>query len=135
MALSHLIWKISNIFMHQLPDKKIIKSHFPWLWTWLICWDHLLNSHMQIHAEHNDTMKNIARQWRRVTQFLEKYTSHFIWKVCVWEGVRDRTELQYINPHSYGHQRCVFLILQGCSTGDPGGPHCWVRPFSTTFCL
>ena len=23
-------------------------------------------------------------------------------------------------PHSYGRQRCVFLILQGCSTGGPG---------------
>ena len=28
--------------------------------------------------------------------------------------------LQYIDPHSYGHQRCVFLVLQGCSTGGPG---------------
>ena len=25
---------------------------------------------------------------------LEKYTSHFNWKGCVWEGVGDRTELQ-----------------------------------------
>ena len=24
------------------------------------------------------------------------------------------------NPHSYGRQRCVFLVLQGCSTGGPG---------------
>ena len=38
----------------------------------------------------------------------------------MWEGVGDRTELQYIDPHSYGHQRCVFLVLQGCSTGGPG---------------
>ena len=52
---------------------------------------------------------------------LKKYTSHFIWKVlCVWEGVEDRTELQYIDPHSYGHQRWVFLVLQGCSAGDLG---------------
>ena len=48
---------------------------------------------------------------------LEKYTSHFIWKVCVWEGIRGRTERQYIYPHSYGYQRCVFFVLQGCSTG------------------
>ena len=54
-------------------------------------------------------------------------TSHFIvrvWKgllrVLLWEGVGDWTELQYIDPHSYGHQRCVFLVLQGCSTGGPG---------------
>ena len=57
---------------------------------------------------------------RRATQFLEKYTSHFIWKVCVWKGVGDRTELQHIDPHSYGHQHYVFLVLQGCSTGGPG---------------
>ena len=35
----------------------------------------------------------------------------------MWEGVGDRTELQYIDPHSYGRQRCVYLVLQGCSTG------------------
>ena len=76
--------------------------------------------HLHIHAEYNDTMKT-------KTQFLEKYTSHFIWKVCVWEGVGDRTELQHIDPHSYGHQRCVFPVLQGCSWG-PGASHsgCWL---------
>ena len=26
----------------------------------------------------------------------------------------------YIDPHSFGRQRCVFLVLQGCSTGGPG---------------
>ena len=45
-------------------------------------------------------------QWRRTTQFLEKYTSHFICKGCVWEGVGDRTELQHIDPHSISHN-CV----------------------------
>ena len=38
----------------------------------------------------------------------------------MWEGAGDRTELQYFDPHSYGRQRCVFLVLQGCSTGGPG---------------
>ena len=60
--------------------------------------------------------------------FLRKIcTSHFIvrvrkglLRVLLWEGVGDRTELQYIDPHSYGCQRYVFLILQGCSTGGPG---------------
>ena len=37
--------------------------------------------------------------------------SHFIVTFVVQEGVGDRTELQYIDPHSYGRQRCVFLIL------------------------
>ena len=38
----------------------------------------------------------------------------------LWEGVGDRTELQHIDPHSYGHQRSVSLVLKGCSTGGPG---------------
>ena len=38
----------------------------------------------------------------------------------MWEGAGDWTELQYFDPHSYGRQRCVFLVLQGCSTGGPG---------------
>ena len=49
----------------------------------------------------------------------EKYTSHFIWKGCVWEGVGDRTEMQHIDPHSCCHQRS-FPVLQGCSTGGRG---------------
>ena len=43
-----------------------------------------------------------------------------LFKVFVWEGAGDRTELQYFDPHSYGRQRWVFLVLQGCSTGGPG---------------
>ena len=38
-------------------------------------------------------------------------------KVLLWEGVGDRTEMQHIDPHSYGHQCCVNLVLQRCSTG------------------
>ena len=75
-----------------------------------------------------DACRIITTHKDDATQFLEKYTSHFIWKGCVWEGVGDRTELQHIDPHSYGHQRCVFLILQGCSTGGPGTlfAGCWL---------
>ena len=46
----------------------------------------------------------------------------------MWEGVGDRTELQHIDPHSYGHQR-FFPVLLGCSTGWPGAPlsaGCWL---------
>ena len=39
---------------------------------------------------------------------LEKYTTHFIWKGCVWEGVGDRTELQHIDPYSYAHNSVSF---------------------------
>ena len=64
--------------------------------------------------------------------FFKKYTSHFIervrkgsLKVFLWEGVGDWTELQYIDPHSYGHQRCVFLVLLMLNR-RPGGPLCWL---------
>ena len=72
-------------------------------------------NYTHIHAEY------ILTQWIKTGEDLKKkYTSHFICKSCVWEGVGDRTELQHIDPHSYGHQRCVFFVLQGCSTGSPG---------------
>ena len=29
-------------------------------------------------------------------------------------------KLWYFDPQTYGRQRCVFLVLQGCSTGCPG---------------
>ena len=55
----------------------------------------------------------------RHSPFRKKYTYHFIWKTCVWEGVRDRTELQHIDPHSYGHQR-FFPVLLISSNGGMG---------------
>ena len=60
-------------------------------------------------------------------QSLEKYTSHFIWKGWVWEGVGDRTELQYIDPHSYGHNSVSFPFSWAAPLG-PWGPSlsgCW----------
>ena len=45
---------------------------------------------------------------------LRKIYLALYWKGYEWEGVGNRTELQYINPHSYGHQR-FFPVLQGCS--------------------
>ena len=63
----------------------------------------------------------ITTQRRRKTSeafFIKICTSHFIcnvWKgllmVCVWEGAGDRTEIAIFWPHSYGRQRCVFLVL------------------------
>ena len=67
-------------------------------------------------------MQNTTTQWRRATQSFRKiYLSLYLKGLCVWEGVGDRTELQYIYPHSNGHQR-LFLSFQGCSTGGPGPP-------------
>ena len=81
---------------------------------------HLTNHHSKtvLHTQHNNKDERHSS--------LEKYTSHFIWKGCVWEGVGDRTELQHIDPHSYGHQR-FFPVLLGCSTGGQGPSlsGCW----------
>ena len=94
---------------------------------------------------------------------LEKHLSHFIWKgskgllkVLLWEGVRDRTELQHIDPNSYGHNSVSPELLNrgpggpaslghvphssifsptdlnfNCSIGCPESPLCWVLVFST----
>ena len=48
----------------------------------------------------------------------------------MWEGVGDRTELQHIDFHSYGHQ-CFFSILLGCSTRGLRAQPLWVLFFST----
>ena len=89
-----------------------------------------LFSKLHIFIIYSYTCINISMQWRRATQFLEKYTSHFIWKVCVWEGAGDRTELQHIDPHSIGHQR-FFPVLLGCSIEGLGAQPLWVLVFST----
>ena len=75
---------------------------------------HIIHIHRHMHAK---------TYW---THILEKYTSHFIWKGSVWEGVGDRTELQHTEPHSYSHQR-FFPVLPGCSTGGrrPSLSGCW----------
>ena len=75
---------------------------------------HVDSCRTQRHNDNDDkAMKTSETVLRKI------YLSIYL-KGLVWEGVGDRTELQYIDPHSYGHQRCVFLVLQGCSTGGPG---------------
>ena len=63
----------------------------------------------------------ITTQWRRKTseEFFRKIcTSHFIckgskglFKVCVWEGVEDRTETAIFWTSLLWPSRCVFLVL------------------------
>ena len=78
--------------------------------TQLLSYSHdQLYKHICMQNHSDDTIKTGD------TVLLEKYTSHFIWKGCVWEGVGDRTELQHIDPHSYGHRR-FFPVHLGCST-------------------
>ena len=47
-------------------------------------------------------------------------TSHFIVTFACERELETEQRLQYIDPNSYGCQRCVFLVLQGCLTGGPG---------------
>ena len=89
----------------------------------------VLYTHFQIRAEHSDTMKTSDTVlFRKIYLSLYWKGSKGLLKVLLWEGVGDRTELQYIDPHSYGHQRCVFLVLWGCSTGGSGAHStgCWL---------
>ena len=58
----------------------------------------------------------------------------FYCNVCVWEGVGDRTKTAIYWPHSYGHQRCVFLVLLMLNWRPGGSSFCWVLAFSTTSC-
>ena len=79
----------------------------------------MLYTHMQMHACRIITTSD--------TVLLEKYTSHFIWKGCVWEGVGDRTELQHIDPHTYGHN-CVSFPFSWAAQPRAWGPSlsgCW----------
>ena len=65
----------------------------------------------------------ITTQRRRKTSevfFNKIYTSHFIGTFACERELETEQKLQYFDPHSYGRQRCVFLVLQGCSTGGPG---------------
>ena len=40
-------------------------------------------------------------------------------------GLETEQKLQYFDPHSYGHQRCVFLVLLMLNRG-PNGSLCWL---------
>ena len=66
-------------------------------------------------------MQNHNNKIRRATRFLEKYTSHFIWKGCVLEEVVDRTELQHTDPHSIGHN-CVSFPSSWAAQPGAWGP-------------
>ena len=86
---------------------------------------------------HNDTInKQTSKDF-----FRNICTSHFIvrvrkglLRVLLWGGVGDRTELQYIDPHSYGHQFCVFLVLLMLNRKPRGSVFYWVLAFSNTSC-
>ena len=71
---------------------------------------------------HNDTIIKTQEVF-----FRKICSSHFIARVekgysrfaCERE-LEIEHNCNILTPYSYGRQRCVFLILQGCSTGGPG---------------
>ena len=90
----------------------------------------MLYPHLQ---HHNDTINKQTQE-----DFFNKIcTSHFIARVrkgysgfaCERE-LETKQKLKYFDPHSYGHQRCVFLVLQMLNR-RPRGPLCWVMAFFT----
>ena len=92
---------------------------------------------------------NDAHRKTQEDLFIKYFTSHFICKVSkrVTQSLRVRgswkpniTEIFW--PQSYGRQRCVFLVLHGCSTGvlessvlGPGFPYYISSIFSPTILL
>ena len=82
---------------------------------------------------HNDTINKPTQE-----DFFNKiFTSHFIARVrkgysrfaCERE-LETEQKLQYFDPHSYGRQHCVFLVLLMLNR-RPWGPLCWVLAFFT----
>ena len=95
---------------------------------WFFFKNILLYSHIQIHAHIYIYMLDTYRRnnkRRAKTSLTNMYLSLYckgskrLFKVLWWEGVGDRTETAIFWPHSYGHQRCVFLVLL-MPTGGPG---------------
>ena len=72
--------------------------------------------------KHNDAIKMSGHS------SLEKYTSHFIWKGSKWllkvllceRCVGDWTELQHIDPNSYGHNSVSFPFSWAAQPGAWG---------------
>ena len=62
-------------------------------------------------------MQNTMTQWRRETQFLEKYTSHFIWKVACERELETEQNCNILTLTLLAIT-AFFPILLGCSTGS-----------------
>ena len=72
---------------------------------------------------------------RRVKVPLEKYVTLalFVTFACERE-LETEHNCNILTPHSYGRQRCVFLVLLMLNQKPGGSVFCWVLAFSTTYC-
>ena len=66
---------------------------------------------------HNDTMIKDERSLLYKNMYLSVYCK--VWKGCVGFYCESELETEQNCNISYGRQRCVILVLQGCSTGGP----------------
>ena len=102
--------------------KPIICPSIKWFLTffstssWKICckipWTWKLVLHTQ-HNNNDDTIKTSDTVLRKI------YLSLYLKVLCVRGSWRPNRTATYWHTHSYGYQRCVFLVLQGCSNGGP----------------
>ena len=85
------------------------------------------NCCIAMNTIHTYACWNIMTQWWRVTQFFRKIYLSLYWKGCVWEGVGDWTELQHIDPHSYGYNSISFPFSRAAELGawEPSLSRCW----------
>ena len=88
------------------------------------------NTYATIHIytqNHNDTIKTSDAVFRKI------WTSHFIWKGRVWEGVGDRIELKILTPPLVWPSELCLSRSPGLLNRRPRGTAlCRVLAFSTT---
>ena len=114
-------------------------KYLNYLWRWCFTWSRLPNMGageaqnsrhetdpprvLYCHLQHpNDTIIKAQEDFfRKIFVPLTLFVR--VRKGCVGfyceRELETEQKLQYFDPHSYGRQRCVFLVLQGCSTGGP----------------
>ena len=86
-----------------------------------------MQKYTYIYWIHTDAMNNRrndkdARKKTSLTKYLPLTLFVSVGKGCVGFYCERELETEHnwnIWPQSYGFQRCVFLVLQGCSTGGP----------------
>ena len=89
-------------------------------------------NHDQLY-KHICMRNHINTQYRRATQFLEKYTSHFIERVVCERELETEQNCNILTSTLLAIT--TFLSRPpGLLNRGPGGPLCWLLAFSTASC-
>ena len=90
LALSHLRWKISNVLMFYLPNKKLKHSHFPncwpdWLAMFVINHGQDLPTNLRVLFYQNDVKLQSCRNFKicSIYRFTPKQSEIFILELPV----------------------------------------------------